>query len=52
MACCYARLGAVPSALTCLEAVLDNGFDDYQTIKGDPDLTAVRGPELDRLLAK
>lgn len=40
------------SALTVLEALLDNDFDDFNGIRTDPDLASLRGPELDSLLAK
>ena len=40
------------AALTVLEALVDNGFDSFQAIRTDPDLAPVRGPELDKLLAK
>lgn len=52
MACCYAQLGQAAAALTCLEAVLETGFDQYSTIRTDPDLAPVRGPALDALLGK
>ena len=35
-----------------LQALLDNNFDDYAAIRSDPDLAPLRGPELDKLLAK
>lgn len=35
-----------------LEALLDNGFEDVRTIRADPDLAPLAGPELDKLLAK
>ncbi|KAL4420136.1 hypothetical protein ABPG77_010352 [Micractinium sp. CCAP 211/92] len=52
MACCWARLGEKQPALTVLEALLDNGFEDVRTIRSDPDLAPLRGPELDSLLSK
>lgn len=33
-----------------LEALLNNNFDDYAAIRNDPDLAALRGPELEALL--
>jgi hypothetical protein len=45
-------LPALQSALTVLEALLDNSFDDYAAIRTDPDLALLRGPELDQLLSK
>ncbi|KAI3436014.1 hypothetical protein D9Q98_002071 [Chlorella vulgaris] len=52
MACAWAALGEKQSALTVLEALLDNDFDDFNGIRTDPDLASLRGPELDSLLAK
>ena len=52
MACAYARLGQRGPALTCLEGLLEAGFDDFKSIRSDPDLAPVRGGELDQLLAK
>lgn len=52
MACCYARLGKSQAAYTVLEALLENNFDDYNTIKTDPDLASLRGSELDKLISK
>jgi hypothetical protein len=45
-------LPALQSALTVLDALLDNSFDDYAAIRTDPDLASLRGPELDQLLSK
>ncbi|KAI7841388.1 hypothetical protein COHA_005006 [Chlorella ohadii] len=52
MACCWAAMGQRQSALTVLEALLENNFEDYASIRSDPDLAPVRGPELDKLLSK
>ena len=52
MACCYAAMGQRDAALTCLEAVLENGFDDVATMTRDPDLASLRGAELDALIAR
>ena len=52
MACCWAKLGQKQSALTVVEALLDNDFDDYAAIRSDPDLASIRGPELEALLSK
>lgn len=45
-------MGRPEAALTCLDALLDSGFDNLQALRQDPDLAAVRGPELEKLLAK
>jgi hypothetical protein len=50
MACSYARLGQRQAALTCLEAVLESGFSDFESIRSDADLDALRGRELDDLV--
>ncbi|KAK9811503.1 hypothetical protein WJX72_004946 [[Myrmecia] bisecta] len=52
MACVYAQTGRRESALTCLEAALENNFSDFQTMRTDPDLKPIKGPELDQLLSK
>ncbi|GLC34521.1 hypothetical protein PLESTB_001252200 [Pleodorina starrii] len=52
MACAYAQLGQSSSCLTCLEAVLDSGFVDYNTMRTDPDLAPVRGAAFDELLGR
>lgn len=52
MACAYAQLGEQADALRCLEAALDNNFEDYAGIRGDPDLAPIRGAELDKLLSR
>ena len=52
MACAYAVLGEKPAALTVLEALLDAGFDQYDAVRQDPDLAPLRGPELEKLIAK
>jgi hypothetical protein len=50
MACAYTALGQRDAALTCLAAVLDNGFDDYQVggrlPGGEPKPCKVGGPTL------
>ena len=48
------RRAAAPlqSALTVLEALLDNNFTDFAAIRADPDLAPLRGPDLDKLLSK
>eukprot|EP00199_Chlamydomonas_sp_CCMP681_P005391 CAMPEP_0119108550 /NCGR_PEP_ID=MMETSP1180-20130426/15055_1 /TAXON_ID=3052 ORGANISM="Chlamydomonas cf sp, Strain CCMP681" /NCGR_SAMPLE_ID=MMETSP1180 /ASSEMBLY_ACC=CAM_ASM_000741 /LENGTH=236 /DNA_ID=CAMNT_0007094175 /DNA_START=123 /DNA_END=830 /DNA_ORIENTATION=+ len=38
LACVYAQLGQAPASLTCLEAVLENGFSEWQTMRTDSDL--------------
>jgi hypothetical protein len=50
MACAYAQLGQVESALTALRASFDAGFDNYATVRADPDLTAVQSTDAFRAL--
>lgn len=50
--CASLALSLLQSALTVLEALLDNNFEDYAAIRSDPDLAALRGPELEALLSK
>ena len=52
LACCYAALGQKQAALTVLEALLENNFEDAAAIRSDPDLASLRGAELDKLLSK
>ncbi|KXZ46479.1 hypothetical protein GPECTOR_43g915 [Gonium pectorale] len=52
MACAYAQTGQVASSLTCLEAVLESGFEDYATMRSDPDLAPARGPAFEELLGR
>ena len=52
MACSYARLGQREAALTCLEAVLESGYSDTQSLRSDPDLEGLRGRELNELLSR
>lgn len=41
-----------PTLPTSTQALLENNFEDYASIRSDPDLAPVRGPELDKLLSK
>lgn len=53
MACCYAKLDEVDSGLTCLEGLLETGFEDYDTIRTDPDLAGLRGtPDFEALVGQ
>ncbi|PNW77501.1 hypothetical protein CHLRE_10g439350v5 [Chlamydomonas reinhardtii] len=52
MSCAYAQMGQREACLTCLEAVLESGFEDYTTMRADPDLAPVRGPAFDQLLGR
>jgi hypothetical protein len=52
MACCYCKLGQGSSAYTCIEALLENGFEDVHALKSDQDLALIQGPKLNELLAR
>ncbi|KAG2432906.1 hypothetical protein HXX76_008636 [Chlamydomonas incerta] len=52
MSCAYAQMGQRDACLTCLEAVLESGFEDYKTMRADPDLAPVRGAAFDELLGR
>jgi hypothetical protein len=53
MACAYAQLNNVPEAVAALERAFDSGFDNFATVKSDPDLDPVKGtPEFSSLMAK
>lgn len=54
MACAYCRMQPprIESALICLEAVLENGFDDVNAIRSDEDLLPLQGRALEDLLQK
>lgn len=42
VACCYSKLNEVEAGLSALEAAMEAGFEDYQTIRSDPDLGNLR----------
>ncbi|CAK9861951.1 unnamed protein product [Sphagnum jensenii] len=42
VACCYSQLKQIDAALSALEQALEAGFDDYTTVRQDPDLGNVR----------
>ncbi|EIE23963.1 hypothetical protein COCSUDRAFT_62492 [Coccomyxa subellipsoidea C-169] len=52
MACAYAALRQRDSALACLEGAFEAGLSDFAAVRSDPDLSAVRGQDLDKLLSK
>ncbi|KAK9918691.1 hypothetical protein WJX75_006025 [Coccomyxa subellipsoidea] len=43
IACCQSRLGQVEAGLMSLAGALGAGYEDYQQLREDPDLEAVRG---------
>lgn len=42
MACANSRLGNIADAVVTLEKAFQNGFDNYSTVRGDPDLDAIK----------
>mmetsp|Transcript_8394 Transcript_8394/g.9223 ORF Transcript_8394/g.9223 Transcript_8394/m.9223 type:complete len:233 (+) Transcript_8394:272-970(+) len=53
IACAYARLGKVSEACTSIENAFQSGFDNYETVRGDPDLSPVHDTlEFDSLMEK
>lgn len=42
MACANSRLGKVSEAVVNLEKAFQNGFDNYSTVRGDPDLDVIK----------
>lgn len=53
MACAHAQLNALPEALSALEAAFVNGFDNFATVRADPDLDPVKNaPEFTSLMEK
>ena len=45
MSCCYAKLGKKAAALTCIEALMESGFEDYDSLQHDPDLALIQNSE-------
>ena len=53
MACCYAQLEEVDSGLSVLQGLLENGFDDYDTLRTDEDIAPLRAEaDFEALLSK
>mmetsp|Transcript_1131 Transcript_1131/g.2505 ORF Transcript_1131/g.2505 Transcript_1131/m.2505 type:complete len:206 (-) Transcript_1131:143-760(-) len=42
MACAHSRLGNIADSVVNLEKAFKNGFDNYSTVRGDPDLDAIK----------
>eukprot|EP01025_Chloroclados_australasicus_P027488 TRINITY_DN2725_c2_g1_i4.p2 TRINITY_DN2725_c2_g1~~TRINITY_DN2725_c2_g1_i4.p2 ORF type:complete len:278 (+),score=24.36 TRINITY_DN2725_c2_g1_i4:50-835(+) len=45
LTCSYAKLKQIDSALICLEALLEAGYDDFEQIRSDPDLYILKGKQ-------
>lgn len=53
MACAYAQLKNLPQALANLQLALENGFDNFATVRADADLRPLQElPEFETLLKK
>lgn len=51
MACAHARLGNLDEAIANLAKSFENGFDNYATVRGDPDLDPIkRCPDFEALM--
>jgi hypothetical protein len=42
MACAYAQLQMSPEAVQAMDSAFSAGFDNYSTVRGDPDLDPVK----------
>jgi hypothetical protein len=53
MACAYAQLGNLDEAVAALQVAFENGFDNFATVKQDPDLNPIKGtPAFETLMDK
>jgi len=53
MACALAQLGQTAEAVQSLEAAFAAGFDNFATVREDPDLAPVKAiPAFDKLMEK
>ncbi|XP_047316705.1 protein MET1, chloroplastic [Impatiens glandulifera] len=52
VACCYSKLNQIQAGLSALEDALNNGYEDFKTIRTDPDLANIRKSEEFELLMK
>lgn len=53
MACCYSQLEELESGVACIRGLLEDGFDDFATLRSDPDLQFIRSStEFESLLRK
>ena len=51
MACALTQLQRAEQAVEALRKAFENGFDNYTTVRSDPDLNALQGlPEFERLM--
>lgn len=53
VACCYSKLNQVQAGLSALEDAMQSGYEDFKTIRNDPDLANLRvSEEFEPLLKK
>lgn len=53
MACCFAKMGRVEDGLQAMSDCMENGFDNYEAFKTDPDLQSLRqSPDFDKVIGK
>jgi tetratricopeptide (TPR) repeat protein len=53
MACAHAQLGNVNDAIANLQTAFENGFDNYATVRSDPDLEPIqKEKDFETLMAK
>ncbi|URE07732.1 hypothetical protein MUK42_21480 [Musa troglodytarum] len=45
VACCYSKLNQIQAGISALEDALVAGYDDFKTIRNDPDLANLRASE-------
>jgi len=51
MACAYAQLGELSESISALQTAFENGFDNYATVRGDPDLEPIKNEkDFERLM--
>jgi hypothetical protein len=51
MACAHAQLGNINESINALQKAFENGFDNYATVRSDPDLDPIKyTKEFDKLM--
>lgn len=45
VACCYSQLNQIEAGLSALDDAMEAGYEDYQTIRTDPDIANLRSSE-------
>ena len=53
MACAYSQLNQKLDAVQSLKSAFENGFDNYSTVRADPDLDPIKGTsEFEQMMEK